>query len=345
MITDGENTVSAAGAPCRKALKEPTDEELARRYLSKTGGTPFYLESLDFSAEGAPIISAGEINEMRRSALTELLELRSKVLPHEFVESPLPRIAPHAAGKTALRLRFEKYEQCFDCAAAVILPLVEIERHPEAAQRFAGRLFAELPALVFPADEEKLARRLAALKCYGIADAVCDNIGTIAIAKAAGMTVHGGHGLNILNSISLAEYEHIGIADATISFELSAAKIRRLGGKIPRGIIGYGYLPLMRTRACPLKKPGGCGKCPGRGALRDRMGKEFTYLCFERKFGTLLNSLPLWVADRDIRNVDFMTLWFTTEPPERCKEVYRMFSAGEPFDSDRTAGLYFRELL
>ncbi len=159
------------------------------------------------------------------------------------------------------------------------------------------------------------------------------------------MTVHGGHGLNILNSISLAEYEHIGIADATISFELSAAKIRRLGGKIPRGIIGYGYLPLMRTRACPLKKPGGCGKCPGRGALRDRMGKEFTYLCFERKFGTLLNSLPLWVTDRDIRNVDFMTLWFTTEPPERCKEVYRMFSAGEPFDSDRTAGLYFRELL
>ena len=69
------------------------------------------------------------------------------------------------------------------------------------------------------------------------------------------------------------------------------------------------------------------------------------FLCFERKFGTLLNSLPLWVADRDIQNVDFMTLWFTTEPPERCKEVYRMFAAGEAFDSDRTAGLYFRELL
>ena len=344
-VSDGKNTVSAEGTVCKRALKAPTDEELARRYLSKTGGTPFYLSRLEFAAEGEPIIPAGELNEMRRGALARLLELRSRVLPHEFIESPLPEIKPHAAAKTALRLRFEKYEQCFDCSAEVILPLAEIERNPEAARRFAGRLFAELPALVFPADEEKLAKRLAALKAAGIADVICDNIGTLAIAKAAGMTIHGGHGLNILNSVSLSEYEALGLSSATVSFELSAAKIRRLGGELPRGIIGYGYLPLMRTRACPLKKPGGCGKCSGKGALRDRMGKEFTYLCFERKFGTLLNSLPLWAADRDIQNVDFMTLWFTTEPPERCKEVYRMFAAGEAFDSDRTAGLYFRELL
>ena len=101
----------------------------------------------------------------------------------------------------------------------------------------------------------------------------------------------------------------------------------------------------MRTRACPLKKAGGCGKCPGAGKLTDRMDKEFTYLCFKRKFGTLLNSLPLWTADRDIQGIDFITLWFTVEEPSRCKEVFRLFSEGAPFDSDRTAGLYFRELL
>ena len=101
----------------------------------------------------------------------------------------------------------------------------------------------------------------------------------------------------------------------------------------------------MRTRACPLKKQGGCGKCPGRGNLRDRMGKEFTYICFERKFGTLLNSVPLWTADKDIRNIDFITLWFTTEQPRRCEEVYRMITENRPFDEERTTGLYFRELL
>ena len=101
----------------------------------------------------------------------------------------------------------------------------------------------------------------------------------------------------------------------------------------------------MRTRACPIKKASGCKGCPGTGKLRDRIGKEFTYLCFERQFGTLLNSVPLWTADKDIQGVDFVTLWFTAESPERCEKVYRMFTAGQPADIERTCGLYFRELL
>ena len=80
-VSDGENCVSVRGAVCEKALRSPTDETLARRYLSKTGGTPFYLDELDFSAEGEPIIAAGEINEMRRKALSMLSEMRSKVYP------------------------------------------------------------------------------------------------------------------------------------------------------------------------------------------------------------------------------------------------------------------------
>ena len=159
------------------------------------------------------------------------------------------------------------------------------------------------------------------------------------------MILHGGHGLNILNSISLEEYEKLGVCDATLSFELSAPKIRDLGGNINRGILGYGYLPLMRMRACPLKKASGCKNCPGNGKIKDRKGKEFTYLCFEKKFGTLLNSLPLWVADKDFSGIDFMTLYFTTESPARCKEIYDMFISKAPADFEKTNGLYFRELL
>ncbi|MBQ5356782.1 MAG: U32 family peptidase, partial [Oscillospiraceae bacterium] len=153
------------------------------------------------------------------------------------------------------------------------------------------------------------------------------------------------HGLNILNSLSLSEYEELGITDATLSFELSAPKMKHIGGKIKRGILGYGYLPLMRMRACPIKKASGCKNCPGKGKIKDRMGKEFTYLCFEKKFGTLLNSVPLYVADKDFSGIDFITLWFTTETPENCKKIYNMFKNKAPADFDKTNGLYFRELL
>ncbi len=346
-VSDGENCVSVRGGVCEKALRSPTDEALARRYLSKTGGTPFYLSELDFSSEGEPIIAAGEINEMRRKALSVLSEMRSKVYPHDVFEFDLPKPEKHIAKKTAVRIRAEKFEQVLfeNEAEAIILPVSEIEKHPEAIEKFGQKLFAELPALVFPLDEEKLKYRLIELYEKGLRHALCENIGTLRLAEDCLLTVHGGHGLNILNSVALEEYEELGLSDATLSFELSAAKIKHLGGKIKRGILGYGYLPLMRMRACPIKKTSGCKNCPGKGKIKDRMGKEFTYLCFEKKFGTLYNSVPLYTADKDFSGIDFMTLYFTTESPENCKKIYEMFISKTPADFEKTNGLYFRELL
>ncbi|MBQ6878341.1 MAG: U32 family peptidase [Oscillospiraceae bacterium] len=346
-VSDGENCVSVRGAVCEKALRAPTDENLARRYLSKTGGTPFYLSNLDFSAEGEPIIAAGEINEMRRKTLAMLSEMRAKVYPHNIFDYKLPKFEKHIAAKTAIRIRAEKFEQVLfeNEAEAIILPMAEIEKHPETIEKFGEKLFAEIPALVFPSDEEKVRYRLIGLQEKGLRHAYCENICSLRLAKDCLLTVHGGHGLNIINSIALEEYENLGVADATISFELSAPKIRDLGGKIRRGILGYGYLPLMRMRACPLKKPSGCKNCPGKGKIKDRMGKEFTYLCFEKKFGTLLNSVPLYVADKDFSGIDFMTLYFTTESPENCRKIYDMFIKKAPADFEKTNGLYFRELL
>ena len=346
-ISDGENEVSVTGGICEKAMRAPTDKALAERYLSKTGGTPFYLNELDFSAEGEPIIAAGEINEMRRNALAELLEIRGRTVPHPVNEIAVPKAKKHPAEKTVIRIRAEKYEQiAFENEAeAIILPIAEIEKHPEAIEKFGESLFAELPALIFPSDEEKIKNRLSALYEKGIRHALCENICALRIAKNCEMEIHGGHGLNILNSIALEEYEKLGVSDATVSFELTAPKIRDLGGNIRRGILGYGYLPLMRMRACPIKKASGCKNCSGSGKIKDRKGKEFSYLCFEKKFGTLLNSLPLYVADKDFSGIDFTTLYFTTESPENCRKIHDMFVNKTPADFEKTNGLYFRELL
>lgn len=346
-VSDRKNTVSVTGGICEKAMRAPTDKALAERYLSKTGGTPFYLSELEFSAEGEPIIAAGELNEMRRKALAQLSEMREKVLPHSVSDFEIPKFEKHIAKNTAIRIRAEKFEQVLfeNDAEAIVLPLSEIEKHPEAIEKFSEKLFAELPALVFAFDEEKIKERLSALYKKGLRHALCENICTLRLAKDCGLTVHGGYGLNILNSLALEEYEKLGVSDATVSFELSSPKIRDLGGNIKRGILGYGYLPLMRMRACPIKKASGCKNCPGKGKIKDRMGKEFTYLCFEKKFGTLLNSVPLYVADKDFSGIDFMTLWFTVETPENCKKIYEMFKNKVPADFEKTNGLYFRELL
>lgn len=346
-VSDGENLVTVTGGICEKALRSPTDKSLAERYLSKTGGTPFYLSSLDFCAEGEPVIAAGEINEMRRKALSELSELREAINTRSVYEAELPKSEKRFSAKTALRIRAEKFEQLsfINDAEAIILPIAEIENHPEAIGLFGEKLFAELPALIFPLDEEKVKNRLCALKEKGLCHAICENICALRLAKETGLVAHGGHGLNIINSVSLSEYERLGLSDSTLSFELSASKMRWLGGNIRRGILGYGYLPLMRMRACPIKKASGCKNCHGKGKIKDRMGKEFSYVCYEKKFGTLLNSVPLYVADKDFSGIDFITLWFTEESPARCEKIYNMFREKSPADFEKTNGLYFRELL
>jgi len=354
-VSDGINCVSVGGAAPEKAVNRPTDRELAKRSLFKTGGTPFFAESLDFSSDGESVLPVSELNRMRREALDQLLAERELPAQKPFLpcekSEPIKHKAPFVP---KLRLRFETYGQTASfseenilptAGTKVILPISEILKNPEAAARFGDRLIAELPALIFPKDEETVSAQLEMLKALGLQNALAENLGAIRLIREAGLRPYGGHGLNILNSIALMEYEKLGLAEATVSFELPMAKISRLGGTLPRGILGYGYLPLMRFRACPIQKSGGCGNCPGSGSLTDRLGKTFSVLCSGRRYATLLNSLPLWIADKEISGADFLTLYFTTESPERCLSVYRAYQKNMPPDTERTNGLYFRELL
>lgn len=113
--------------------------------------------------------------------------------------------------------------------------------------------------------------------------------------------------------VSLAALDDLGVQSATLSFELSAKKISGLSGELKRGIIGYGYLPLMRFRNCPARGQKGCFGCDGQRSLTDRRGIDFPLLCSGRRYSTLLNSRPLVLSDKSISGIDFMTLYFTAE--------------------------------
>ena len=159
------------------------------------------------------------------------------------------------------------------------------------------------------------------------------------------MELHGGAALNFLSSRALERAGALGLADATVSFELAMSAIRKLAGKTPRGLIAYGRLPLMRMRCCPVQGERGCGACTGRSELVDRMGVKFPTLCDRKRYTTLLNSVPLNLSDEPIRGVDFITLYFTLETREECEQIARDFAAHSAPKGERTRGLYYRTLL
>ena len=138
----------------------------------------------------------------------------------------------------------------------------------------------------------------------------------------------------------------MGVEDVTLSFENNLRTGAALGDYLPFGVIGYGYLPLMTFRTCPAQGPGGCGRCRGESFLTDRLGKRFPVLCRGRRYSQLLNTVPLYLGDKQgaLEGFSHVTLRFTIESRGRCQRVMQLWREGSAFREERTNGLYFREL-
>ena len=335
-----------ASAPIQRQDTAPLTEDIARRNLSKTGGTPFTLKDCRIRLpEGLPV-AGSVVNGLRREALEKLLEQRSRGNGYALLPMESPKIEPYAAGKQGLRLRFERAEQVFFAPGveAILLPFEQIERHLELLQGETP-VWAELPQLTWPLEEKTILDRLIALREKGLTHGVAGNVCELVMAQQAGLIVHGGPTLNVTNTLSLETYENLGLADTTLSFELPVKMGAKLGGKKPRGILAYGRLPLMQFRSCPARGEKGCGSCAGRPELVDRRGVIFPMICHDRRYTTLLNSVPLYLGDKSLPPFDFVTLYFTTEDRETCRRVYEGYRRGEAPWFDRTSGLAFRTLL
>ena len=357
-VTDGNVSFTAAGAVPQIPRTLPLTQEYAERYLSKTGGTPYCLRKLSVYAEGEVMLPASDLNELRRKALEGLGKERVKAFEHAApkcaADAPQkaenkPSDAPKCGGReNALRARFESSEQLFSgCPPTVILPLKEINKGAidKAMACGAERILAEIPPVVWPSHMAVVRAQLAKLRDINITDAYVENLGALKLAREFGFTAHGGMMLNILNSVSLEKHLDPGLEDACVSFEMPAADMRKLVHRERAGAVVYGYLPLMKFRACPARGKDGCGSCKGLNILTDRKGEKFTVICREKQYSELLNCVPLYAADRNLPDLSFKLLYFTTETAEECAEITRLAGEKAPLPGRRTAGLYFRELL
>ena len=212
-------------------------------------------------------------------------------------------------------------------------------------EKYGDILCAELPALIYPADEEAVTRRLSALVDAGVKKALCQNIGAVAITENAGAEPLGGALLNILNSKAGTVLSSFGVKDITVSPEMSFDLMRRFAPGTEWGYIAYGHLPLMHFRCCPMQGANGCGGCTGKGKLTDRRGDDFTVICENRRYSVLYNPVPLYTGDMKVPYSDFVTLYFTDETAEQSAEITAYYKEGRSLPCRRTAGLYDKNLL
>ena len=341
-------TVTAWGDSAIKSRDRDTDEEIARKNISKLGGTQFYLRELTVYPEKGYMVPPSVLNSMRREATDKLdLVLGAKNVYEkcQYNEKPLP---PSGGGDRLEELwaRFNTSEQIHDGEAygKIILPIAEIAKNRDLIKKYGERLIGELPIVAFPEYEQRLRDTVCKLIDSGLKALYTENVYGIKLAKDMGIPVYGGAALNVLNSESARLYGESGLSAITLSFELSLAKAKDIRSPVPKGIVGYGYLPLMTVRNCPVKTPTGCSGCKNDRCLVDRRGTEFPVICRDRLYSTVLNSVPLHIADRNLSGFDYIILYFTKETKEECARVHDDYVNHRGSESPRTGGMYFRTL-
>ena len=347
---DGNRCTVYGEQPPQPAQNPP--EALAAGYeraLQKTGGTPFCTEKIELAGTAGRYLPGAAVGDLRRRALEALLAKRSAPRPLACAAVRLPayRRADADTAKTALWLRFADAAQCLPETAALadrlLFPLSAAVALPDD---WRGKTILALPRAVF--DEELIARQIAAAAALGFAAFEIENLGELPLVRdgAPGAAVCGGFGLNVMNSLAAREYAALGLAALTLSPELTLAAAARLDAGVPTGLLAAGHLPLMLTRACPIRSRKTCAECGGKSALTDRKGREIAVLCTGTgKNGAreLSNPVPLWLGDRRPEvAVDFAVLYFTREAPPRALALTRLYAGGAALDGEFTRGLYYK---
>ena len=345
---DGSKAFAYGDAEPQPARTDPT--ESLHRSLSKTGGTPFAVEDQDITVEmdGGPwFIPGSAVNELRREALDALLKKREVLRPWPTTEEhvpalPLRTLPPHRT----LRARFESWEQvperALDGIEYLILPIAQADRVP---REWRAKTLLELPRVMFGKLEEDTARRIAATQDAGFAGYEVSNIAHLRLCR--GLPMSGSFGLNITNQLAAQFYADNGLGSMLILPEVKDSDISTIapthnGRPVPTGVLVYGHMPLMITRACPLQNIHDCAHCDKTGVLTDRKAKKFPVRC-GLGVRTIYNPVPIYMGDKPgALTVDYGVAYFTLENREEAAKILEMIRTHAPFEGDFTRGLYFK---
>lgn len=345
---DGSKAFAYGDAEPQPARTDPT--ESLHRSLAKTGGTPFAVEDQDIAVEmdGGPwFIPGSAVNELRREALDALLKKREVLRPWPTTEEhvpalPLRTLPPHRT----LRARFESWEQvperALDGIEYFILPIAQADRVP---REWRAKTLLELPRVMFGKLEEDTARRIAATQDAGFAGYEVSNIAHLRLCR--GLPMSGSFVLNITNQLAAQFYADNGLGSMLILPEVKDSDISTIapthnGRPVPTGVLVYGHMPLMITRACPLQNIHDCAHCDKTGVLTDRKAKKFPVRC-GLGVRTIYNPVPIYMGDKPgALTVDYGVAYFTLENREEAAKILEMIRTHAPFEGDFTRGLYFK---
>lgn len=320
-VCDGDGNYAAAEgtALAEVATAHPLETERIEGQLAKLGATAFVAEGIEIDRDDEATLPIKEINEVRRKACESLWTERAAREEKKVCQIPI-----ETKENTEMTIPYLTAEVATAEQGEAVLKTGKVKR-----------LFA-LPEVVRELTKKnggtEVVTRMPDIFSDIAVETDCVSVASLAaMYKYGEKAKYGEFRLNIYNSLSARQFSDLQCI--TLSPELNLNEIRGLAGHITQcetEIVGYGHIPLMIMRNCPIKAMGKCQKGKNIYSLRDRKNMEFPMMCSNGCRAVLLNSKPIFTADiiEEIKdaNVNCIRLNFTVETPEQCKNITNMYS-------------------
>lgn len=328
------------------AVNKPLDKTRFKEQLLKLGSTPFEAVSAEVYTDSGITIPVKEINAVRRTAVDGLIKKRIERHTGRICDSELFTAHERKENDIILTAEVSSEEQLEAAIQAGIKRVYAPARIMN--KRLVGMAQSNRTELVEKASE-----------IFSVQEITSDAVlvsSSAAVYKYAEKRLYGDFRLNVFNSRTAEHFSKL--QGITLSPELNLHEIRDIlkYTTAQTEIIGYGHLPLMIMKNCPVRAMGKCQKGRQIYTLRDRKNEEFPIICSDDCRSVLLNSKPLFTADKitdltDLK-INSIRLIFTVEKFSQCGkiiDVYKRAMKGEKIEPMRentfTRGHLYRGVL
>ncbi len=335
---DGHYAYAVGTLNSETAVNKPMDEGRIKEQLLKLGGTPFECEEISVSVDDGITLPIKEINAVRRAAAQTLIKERQTREIGRTVNYEIPRAEREGSGEILLTAEVSNEEQL---RAAV--------EHGIKRIYVPSEILGTLNLGTLNSGVEIIAKASEIFREENIpTDGVLIS-SPAAAHKYKNKKIYGDFRLNVFNSMTARHFSDF--ETVTLSPELNLREIEELLAAASANIevIGYGRIPLMIMKNCPIKAAQRCQRGKSIYKLRDRKNEEFPIVCSANCSAKILNSKPVFMADKlsDLTKlkINSIRLIFTVENFSQCGKIideYRRALNGEKIENDLTENSYTR---
>lgn len=357
------NVIKTEDTIVKKADNNGISSKRIEEQLSKTGNTPFEMETIKVIADENIIAPISALNSIRRNALDDLeIKLlnsfkRNKVIKLESINSTNENQSENQKLKVSLCLNNIKEEIDYSNLKGidnVYIPfklfLSRKKRVDEICTNFDT--YVLFPAITKSNYEKLIENNLKDILSRNIKGIVISNLSHLEILKQykseiKGLEIIANYTLNISNDNTINELKKFGIFKYIVSPEADKKEIQSLSKDLQKEVIVYGRTLLMTSEYCTIGTLNNCPSMCDKGTykLKDRIGFEFPIYTDRVNCNNLIYNSKITSISWKELNTDSIRIDILEENKEEIQNIINIHKKGDRLEGENyTNGNLNREI-